>query len=93
MFADSHTESVQASTEQIIARHPDAIVETRAANSAFPSGQRDAEARVWGALGSVPAVRDHRLYFLFDDRIVIPGPRVVEGTLAIARALHPDVFK
>lgn len=93
VFADVATESVQATTEQIIARRPDAIIEARAANSAFPIGERDAERRAWNALGSVPAVRNGRVYFLFDDRIVIPGPRIVEGTLAIARALHPDVFK
>jgi cobalamin transport system substrate-binding protein len=93
VFADVKTESVQASTEQVIARHPDVIVEVRAANSGFPTGERDAEVRTWGALGSVPAVRDHRVLFLFDDRLVIPGPRVVEGTLELARALHPDLFK
>jgi len=93
VFADVKTESVQASTEQIIARRPDVIIEARAANSAYPTGERGAELRVWNALGSIPAVRNQRVLFLFDDRIVIPGPRVVEGTLEIARALHPDAFK
>ena len=93
VFADVKAESVQASTEQVIARRPDAIVEVRATNSAFPSGERDGEIRAWGALGSIPAVRNHRVYFLFDDRIVVPGPRIVEGTLEIARTLHPDAFK
>ena len=93
VFADVKSESVQASTEQIIARRPDIIVETRATNSAFPAAEGDAETRTWNPLGSVPAVKNGRIFFLFDDRIVIPGPRVVEGTLAIARALHPDAFK
>jgi cobalamin transport system substrate-binding protein len=93
VFGDVRTESVQAGTEQIIARRPDVIIEVRAANSGFPSGQRDAELRAWNTLGSVPAVRNHRVLFLFDDRIVIPGPRVVDGTLVLARALHPDAFK
>lgn len=92
VFADVHAESVQASTEQIIARRPDVIVETRAENSAFPSGDREGERRAWSALGSIPAVRGGRIHFLFDDRIVIPGPRVVEGTLELARVLHPEVF-
>jgi iron complex transport system substrate-binding protein len=92
VYADVKTESVQASTEQVIARHPDVIVEVRGANSGFPTGERDAEIRTWSTLGSVPAVRDHRVLFLFDDRLVIPGPRVVEGTLELARALHPDAF-
>jgi len=93
VFADVRVQAVQASTEQILASRPDVILETRAMNSAWPSGDRQAELNVWKALGSIPAVRNHRILFLFDDRIVIPGPRIVEGTMAIARALHPDAFK
>jgi iron complex transport system substrate-binding protein len=89
IFADVKLQAVQASTEQIIARHPDVILEIRAANSAFPTGDREAELKVWQALAAVPAVRSGRVEFLFDDRIVIPGPRVVEGTEVLARALHP----
>ena len=40
----------------------------------------------------VPAVRNKRVHFVFDDRIVIPGPRVVAGTEALARTLHPAAF-
>ena len=57
------------------------------------TGDEKAELNVWNAVGSIPAVRNHRVLFLFDDRIVIPGPRVVEGTAAMAKALHPDAFK
>ena len=93
VFADVKTQAVQASTEQILARRPEIILEARALNSAWPSGDRQAELDVWQALSSVPAVRNKRVLFLFDDRIVIPGPRVVEGTMAMAAALHPDAFK
>ena len=70
----SRSQAVQASTEQILARRPDVILETRAVNSAWPSGDQQAELNVWNALASIPAVRNHRVLFLFDDRIVIPGP-------------------
>lgn len=93
VFADVEVQAVQASTEQVLARRPDVVLETRALNSAWPSGDREAELNVWKALGSIPAVRNKRVLFLFDDRIVIPGPRVVEGTMVMARALHPEVFK
>jgi iron complex transport system substrate-binding protein len=93
VFAGIRLQSVQAGTEQILTQRPDVILEIRATNSAFPSGDRDAELNVWKALAAVPAVRTNRVHFLFDDRIVIPGPRVVEGTAAIARALHPDAFR
>ena len=92
VFAAIKLQSVQASTEQVLANRPDVILETRAANSAFPTGDRDAELDVWKILAAVPAVRNNRVHFLFDDRIVIPGPRVVEGTTAMARALHPEAF-
>jgi iron complex transport system substrate-binding protein len=92
VFAGVKLQAVQASTEQILAARPEVIVEVRATNSAFPSGERGAELNAWKTLASVPAVRTGRVHFLFDDRIVIPGPRVVEGTLAIARALHPELF-
>jgi iron complex transport system substrate-binding protein len=93
VFADVKMQAVQASTEQILAHRPDVVLEARAANSAFPSGDLQAERKVWDAIGSVPAVRDNRVIFLFDDRIIIPGPRIVEGTRAMAVALHPDAFK
>jgi len=93
VFADAKVQSVQISTEQVLAKRPDVILETRAANSAFPTGDRQAELDVWSALSSVPAVRNHRVLFLFDDRIVVPGPRVAEGTLAMAKALHPEAFR
>jgi iron complex transport system substrate-binding protein len=93
VFADVGVQAVQASTEQVLARRPDVVLETRALNSAWPSGDREAELNVWNALGSIPAVRNKRVFFLFDDRIVVPGPRVVEGTRAMAMALHPEVFK
>jgi iron complex transport system substrate-binding protein len=92
VFADVKLQAVQASTEQILAKRPEVILEVRAANSAFPMADRDSELGVWRVLASVPAVRDKRVLFLFDDRIVIPGPRVVEGTAALARALHPEAF-
>lgn len=93
VFADVKQQSVQATTEQIIARRPEVILEIRASNSAFQAADQSSEARVWDALGSVPAVRAHRVMFLVDDRLVIPGPRVAEGTRIMAQTLHPDAFR
>jgi ABC-type Fe3+-hydroxamate transport system substrate-binding protein len=47
---------------------------------------------VWNALGSIPAVRDDRITFLYGDYLVVPGPRVVDVAEAFARVLHPDAF-
>jgi len=93
VFTGIKLEAVQASTEQVLAARPDVILETRSTSGAFPAGERGAEIDAWKSLASVPAVRNGRIVFLFDDRIVVPGPRVAEGTLLIATALHPDAFR
>lgn len=93
VFASVRQENVRANTEEILAAHPDVILEVRAANEAWPAADRQAELNVWKALPAIPAVRASRVYFIADDRIVVPGPRVVEGTLLLAKALHPETFK
>jgi len=42
---------------------------------------------------SLTAVANERVYLLDDNLVSRPGPRVAEGILQIARALHPDVFR
>jgi iron complex transport system substrate-binding protein len=92
VFADVKRESVQPSVETLLTRAPEAILEVRATGLMGPTDVADAR-RVWGALASVPAVRQGRIAILNGDHMVVPGPRVVQGTEAFARALHPDAFK
>lgn len=92
VFADVKLQAVQASTEQVLATRPDVILETRAPSEAVPAADRAADLDAWNVLASVPAVRNHRVLLIVDDRIVVPGPRVAEGTLLIAKALHPEAF-
>ena len=91
IFADVQRESVQATSELILARRPDVVIELRVGDTA--PDQRQKEIEVWNRLSSVPAVQAKRVFFLTDARTVVPGPRVAEGTELIARALHPDAFK
>ena len=91
VFADVKRESVQASTELVLARRPDVIVELRGGSV----DERAAQALVaeWNAVPAVPAVREKRILVIADDRTVIPGPRVAESARLIAAALHPEAFK
>jgi iron complex transport system substrate-binding protein len=92
VFADVARESVQPSVETMLARGPEAILEVRVKGLLAPTDIAEAK-RVWGALASAPAVQRGRIQILYGDHLVVPGPRVVQGTEAFARALHPDAFK
>jgi iron complex transport system substrate-binding protein len=42
---------------------------------------------------ALDAVQMGSIYPLDDDLVSRPGPRIVEGVLEAAKALHPDLFK
>jgi iron complex transport system substrate-binding protein len=90
IFADVKRQSVQATSELILARRPEVILELRSGDMSAEQHRR--EIAVWGVLPSVPAVRAGRIAIINDPRTVVPGPRVAEGTGLIARALHPEAF-
>jgi iron complex transport system substrate-binding protein len=90
VFADVRQQSVQATSELILVRRPEVILEIRIGD--MQADQRKNELGVWQSLPAVPAVRDGRIELLTDQRTVVPGPRVAEGTELFARALHPQAF-
>jgi len=91
IFADVEAESVQASTEQILTRAPEVIIELRSMDVPIKQA-RSADIAPWKTLASIPAVRMNRIYLLTGKSLVVPGPRVMDGAEQIARALHGDVI-
>ena len=89
VLADVRQQAVATSTEMILARSPDVIIELRYARAERASAS---DSKVWNALASVPAVRDRRIYVLEGEEFVIPGPRVGMATERLSRALHPDAW-
>ena len=90
-FADVKQQAVQATTELILARRPEVILELRA--DPLDAGARAREIAVWNALTSLPAVRNSRVYFLDEQKTVVPGPRVAEAVELIAHTIHPEAFR
>lgn len=86
VFADVDREAVQATTELILARRPDVIIELRADPMTAEAERK--EVTTWNQLASLPAVRAKRVHIITDPRTVIPGPRVVDGVEIIAERLH-----
>lgn len=89
VLADATQQSVMMTTELVLARAPDVIIELRYArgDSTPPS-----DLNAWNALPSVPAVKNHRVFMLQGEEFVVPGPRVGAATERLARALHPEVY-
>lgn len=75
------------SDETALAARPAAII--------LPSGgsMGTANSTVAPALRNSPAVVNNRVYKINDDHLSRPGPRLVDGLEAMARALHPEAFR
>lgn len=89
VMADVAQESVQASTELILTRAPDVILEIRDRGT-LPEARVQALARDWAPLASVPAVRAGRVRIVTGTGLTVPGPRVADAIERLARVLHPD---
>ncbi len=88
VLKDINRESAQISTETILARAPDVIIELNAANR-LNEADLKAVLDPWAALSAVPAVRNKRVIVLMGSGLTVPGPRVIEGIEKMANALHP----
>ena len=88
VFAYVKRESLQATTEAILAAAPEVIIELRYGSSVDPK-RLDAERDSWNVLSAVPAVRNHRVHLLVGDELVVPGPRVAATAERFAAVLHP----
>ena len=75
------------SDEAALAARPEAIV--------LPTGgsMGTANSTVAASLKASPAVLNNRVYRIDGDLLSRPGPRLVDGLEAMARALHPEAFK
>ena len=93
VFADVKQQAVQASTEMMLAEQ--ARGDHRAAL------RRQPEERRYRARSCAPGTRWRRCRRSArtgssrstGDEFVVPGPRVVDATRKLARAIHPDAFK
>jgi len=86
-MADVRRQSVTMSTEMVLDRAPDVIIELRYAKDDID----DTDTTVWNRLASIPAVRNRRVIVLTGEEFVVPGPRVGEATRRLAAALHPEL--
>jgi len=87
IFADVKRQSLQATTEMLLARGPDVIIEAYPSEG-WPADRIARERDVWRGLLSLPAVKNGRVHVLSDDRLSVPGPRIVDGVKLLVSVLH-----
>ncbi len=82
-------EWVQVSVEELLAKQPDTVVLGDNTYGGVTAEQVKARPG-WEALN---AIKQDKI-FIFDDNMVSrPGPRLVDGLEAMAKLLHPELFK
>jgi iron complex transport system substrate-binding protein len=89
VLGDIPRQSVTMSTEMVLTRAPEVIIELRYSEKDI----NDADMSAWNRLSTVPAVKNHRVILLTGEEFVVPGPRVAAATERLAAALHPELFK
>ena len=83
-MADVPREGLQLSSEQLLVRAPEVVIELRGQN--WPVGRRAEELAVWRQ-ARIPASRSGRIHILNDPSLMIPGPRVGHAARTIADAV------
>jgi len=82
-------EWVQVSVEELIRRNPDYIL----LGDYVWGGIKPEDVAERPGWDAISAVKEGKV-LPFDDNLVSrPGPRLVDGLEALAKALHPDVFQ
>ena len=91
VFRDAVASYPGVSLEEVLARNPDVIVDMgdMADTVGVTETHKREVAGLWERLGSVSAVKQHRVYAVASDIYVVPGPRVIDAANAFFEMLHP----
>jgi iron complex transport system substrate-binding protein len=74
--------------EEILLADPEVIIIC----SMIPNDPCLTQKRWWERWANISAVRNGRIYVVEANLITRPGPRIIEGLMEIAKAIHPEVF-
>ena len=90
IFADAPISYPKISTEEILARQPDVIIDMgdMADTDAVPAGHLAQVRALYRKLPQVAAVKHGRVFAVASDIFVVPGPRVVEAAREFERMIQ-----
>lgn len=79
----------QLSTEAVLERLPEVIIDT---SDNRPDAPRGRVVGAWGQWEFLPAVSDDRVYHVAPEHLVIPGIRLAAMTRLVGRIVRPEIF-
>jgi len=92
IFADIETTYPTISKETLLKLQPEIIIEP--ISREFISDEYIKQRRSdWNVFGSLPAVKNHRIYFPPLEGLLIAGPRIGITAQTLAKMIHPEVFR
>ncbi len=90
IFNDARGPYPQVSFESLLARRPEVVLEL------YPEGidgkKKDALRKDWKSFSSIPAVRNNNIYYMTNNYLLIPGPRMGMSIKRFAEKIHPEAF-
>jgi iron complex transport system substrate-binding protein len=90
VFHDVQSSWPVVDSEQVILKNPEVIVLPDTYMSDYNVSIEQVKSRPgWQVIS---AVKDSRIYFIDDDMIFRPGPRLVDALETLARYIHPEAF-
>lgn len=84
--ADAPVDYPVYTLEELLARKPEVMLYTHGIETA----EQIMDRANWD---NMPALENGRVYIVNEDLVMRPGPRIVEGLIAISQKLHPDLWK
>jgi iron complex transport system substrate-binding protein len=91
IFTDSASAYIATSSEEVIVSNPEIIIIAKGAMSEA-AGLTPETIRNRPGWSEIYAVQNNQIYEI-EERLLLPGPAMIDGLESIAEVLHPEIFE
>ncbi|MEW6446968.1 MAG: cobalamin-binding protein [Bacillota bacterium] len=88
--SDARKKYPEYSLEAVLAKNPDVLINSYGHGEGTPTREQVKARKGWQNLN---CIKNDRIYTVHADLVNRPGPRIVAGLEAFARAIHPELFR